>query len=227
MTNGSWPQARMKRSKSSVASRVVAVFSSGWQLTSANASSASSTTTRRRACAIVDQRKRRDRARRDAEHCAKELGVAEAQASEAEARGNALEIDARIVLGDDQRHASVPVGEEQVLGVGAWYGLAQRSRLLDREHRLVLHRDGGDAELFQPREEFPPVSRHRGGGRFARPGQRVAGQGLDPGVILLSAKPEARPMDIGRGINYNARQCLQARTGWVWQERDSRPGSRV
>ena len=94
----------------------------------------------------------------------------------------------RIVLGDHQRHAPVSVGEEQVLGVGAWYGLAQSPRLLDREHRFVLHRDGGDAELFQPREEFPPVGRHRGGSRFARPGQRFAGQGLDPGVILLSAK---------------------------------------
>ena len=30
-------------------------------------------------------------------------------------------------------------------------------------------------------------------------------------------------MDIGRAINYNARQCLQARTGWFWQEREGRP----
>jgi hypothetical protein len=32
-----------------------------------------------------------------------------------------------------------------------------------------------------------------------------------------------RAMDIGRAINYNARQCLQARTGWFWQERKGRP----
>jgi hypothetical protein len=30
-------------------------------------------------------------------------------------------------------------------------------------------------------------------------------------------------MDIGGVINYNARQCLQARTGWFWQEREGRP----
>ena len=30
-------------------------------------------------------------------------------------------------------------------------------------------------------------------------------------------------MDIVRAINYNARQCLQARTGWFWQEREGRP----
>ncbi len=30
-------------------------------------------------------------------------------------------------------------------------------------------------------------------------------------------------MDIVRAINYNAAQCLQARTGWFWQEREGRP----
>ena len=45
--------------------------------------------------------------------------LAEAEAAGAEPLGERLEIDPRVVLGDDEHHAAVLVGEEQVLGVGA------------------------------------------------------------------------------------------------------------
>src|SRR5262249_62023280 len=47
-------------------------------------------------------------------------------------------------------------------------------------------------------------------------------QDSGPGEIPLLPGRKVGPMDIGWGINYNARRCLQARTGWVWQEREGR-----
>ncbi len=92
-----------------MASRVVAVFSSGWQLTSAKAMSASSTTTTHARSRSLISAERRDRAGRHAEHHGfEQLGLAEAEAPEAPRRlGSALEIDAGVVLGDDEDHAPV------------------------------------------------------------------------------------------------------------------------
>ena len=67
-TRGSCPEASMKRKRSGVASLVVAVFSSGWQLTSAKSIRAWSTTTMTLPRRVVDQRERRHRASRYAEH---------------------------------------------------------------------------------------------------------------------------------------------------------------
>src|SRR5262245_6048068 len=108
---------------------------------------------------IVDQGERRDRARRHAEQVEKTLRLAEAEASVAQALRHHLQIDSRVVLGDDERGAAVFVHQEQVLGVSAWQPLAQGLGLLDGEHRLVLHRDRRDVELFKPREQGLAIRR--------------------------------------------------------------------
>src|SRR6478735_834827 len=114
------------------------------------------------ALGIVDQGERRDRAWSHAEEFKQALRLAEAGASDPKALRHRLQIDARVVLCDDECGAAVFVHKEQVLGVSAWQALAQGLGLLDGEHRLVLHRDRRDAELFEPREQSPPI-RH---GRF-------------------------------------------------------------
>ena len=146
----------MKRTRSDVASRVVAVFSKGWQLTSAKSMSALSTTTSTSAAERLISANGVTECR-NAKHGLEEIALAEAEPAGAEPLGQRLEIDSRLVLGDDQHHAPVLVGEEQVLGVGAREGGAQGASLLDREHRLMLDRGRGDAELFQPREQRPAI----------------------------------------------------------------------
>ncbi len=157
---GEWPQASMKRMRSCVASRVVAVFSSGWQLTSAKLSSVASTTTMTSAAARIDQRQRRNRAGCNTEHGLEQLAFAEAEAPGVEPRGQRLEIDPRVVLGDDEHHVAVLVGEEQGLGMRAGEFPREGGRLLDREHRRVLDRRRGDTELVQPGEKRFAVRAH-------------------------------------------------------------------
>jgi hypothetical protein len=168
--------------------------------------------------AIVDQGKWRDRTWRHAEQFGEQLGIAEAQPSELEVRCQELEIDASIVLGDHKSCAPFLVGQEQILGMSARQTLAQRLRLLDGEHRLVLHRSRGDAEFGKAFEQSLSIRGHQ-----AKVHAHRLDQVLDPREILMPSRPVARPMDNGGAINYKAQQCLQAQTGWCWQERESRP----
>ena len=201
-----------------MASRVVAVFSSGWQLTSTNGMSARIDHRGHASVAIVDQGKWRDRTWRHAEQFGEQLGIAEAQPPELEVRCQELEIDASIVLGDHKSCAPFLVGQEQILGMSARQTLAQRLRLLDGEHRLVLHRSRGDAEFGKAFEQSLSIRGHQ-----AKVHAHRLDEVLDPREILMPSRPVARPMDNGGAINYKAQQCLQAQTGWCWQERESRP----
>src|SRR6476661_1465753 len=111
--------------------------------------------------AIVDQGKWRDRTGRHAEQFGEQLGIAEAQPPELEVRCQELEIDASIVLGDHKSCAPFFVGQEQILGMSARQTLAQRLRLLDGEHRLVLHRSRGDAEFGKAFEQSLAIRGHQ------------------------------------------------------------------
>ena len=109
----------MKRMRSCVASRVVAVFTRGWQLTSAKSISAASTTTVTSAAARIDQRQRRNRTGCNTEHGLEQFAFGEAEPPGVEPLGQRLEIDPRVVLGDDEHLVAVLVGEEQGLGMRA------------------------------------------------------------------------------------------------------------
>ena len=87
-------------------------------------------------------------------------GLAEAEAAGAKPLGQRLEVDPRVVLGDDENHAAVGVGEEQVLGMGAGNAFAQRDRLLDGEHRLMLDGRRCDAECGEAGVEGLAVCCH-------------------------------------------------------------------
>src|SRR5687768_4009032 len=68
---------------------------------------------------IVDEGKGRDRAGGDAEPLGEELRLAEAQAPEAETFGDALQIDAAVVLGEDEGGVAVLVDDKQILRMRA------------------------------------------------------------------------------------------------------------
>jgi hypothetical protein len=115
---GECPQASMKRMRSRVASRVVAVFTSGWQFTSAKSSSAASTTTITSAAAGWISANGVTEPAGTPSHRLEQLALGEAEPSGAEPLGERLEIDPRIVLSDDEHPVAVLVGKEQALGMG-------------------------------------------------------------------------------------------------------------
>src|SRR5262245_1777633 len=108
----------------------------------------------------VDEGERRDRSRTDAKDGLEPFRLAEAKAPQAEPLGERLQIDPRIVLGDDEDHAAVGIDQEQVLGMGAGNAVPQRDRLLDGEHGLVRDGRRGNAELGKAGVEGVAVCRH-------------------------------------------------------------------
>ena len=121
---GECPQASMKRMRSCVASRVVAVFTSGWQFTSAKSISAASTTTMTSAAAGLISANGVTEPAGTPSTASSSSPLAKLNRPAPEPLGERLEIDPRVVLGDDEHHAAVLVGEEQVLGMGAGNALA-------------------------------------------------------------------------------------------------------
>jgi hypothetical protein len=115
------------------------------------------------------------RAGLDAKDLAQLLGRAEGQpARRAERLVQALQVDPRLGMRDDEEDAALLVLEEQVLRVKARDFLLDRLRLGDREHRHMLVGPRRDAEALEQGEEV-------GGRRGQRIGLRQAG--------LLAGRP--------------------------------------
>ncbi len=87
-------------------------------------------------------------------------GLAEAEAAGGKPLGQCLEVDPRIVLGDNKNHAAVGVGQEQVLGMRAGNACPQSGRFLDGEHRLMLDRRRCNTEHGEAGIEGLAVSCH-------------------------------------------------------------------
>lgn len=135
-----------------MASVVVAVFSSGWQLTSAKSIKARSTTTITLPAVSLMSANGVTEPGGTPSTFTEQLGAPEAETAEAKLFCERLQVDARVVLGDDEHHLSLLVDEEQALGVGARQCLPQRGRLRHREHRRVLDCRRANADLVEPGE---------------------------------------------------------------------------
>ena len=115
------------------------VLTSGWQLMTACRHQAGIEHDVDPRGLVVDDAERRDGAGLDAEQFAHQAGRAEREAAGAELVVQRLQVDARLLGRDHQKHRVLLVLEEQVLGVPAGNRAAQRLALLDGEQRRMRH----------------------------------------------------------------------------------------
>ncbi len=118
---------------------------------------------------VIDEAKRRYRARNHAQMLHQALSTAEGDAPGAEPLGQRLQVDPAILLGHHQPHPALLVAQEQVLHMAAGELATQRLGFLHREHRRVADRPGRDAQGFEPGEQRL--------GRGRRAGQRLGDSG--------------------------------------------------
>src|SRR5690606_19735108 len=96
---------------------------------------------------IVNEGQSRDRSGWYAEHLHKQVRLAEAQPRRADLLVQALEIDGRMALGDDEEQPALGILEKEVLRMPARKVALQARTFGDREDRLVLDGLDRDAEL--------------------------------------------------------------------------------
>ena len=118
------------------------------------------------AVSIIDGAKRRHGPGQDAPDLRQNLGRSERNlARRTDDLMDPLEVDARILLGDDEEKRALSVLEEQVLGVPADNLAAQGLGILHREQRRMSDRRHRDAEIGQRGEEVLGRRRPRLGQR--------------------------------------------------------------
>ena len=101
------------------------------------------------------------RPRLDPERLPQEVSGAEGEAATgAEATMQRSQFDDRVFERHDQEERALLVPEEEVLGVPAPYGSAQRLRFLDRKQRRMAHRPVRNPEPIEEREEVVGARRH-------------------------------------------------------------------